>query len=63
VRAPLDTLLERGRQSERWDARAVEALHRAFERDALPSALVLDTSALSPDEAAERIRAQLGSLA
>ena len=57
--APLDVLLERERDSERWQPRAVEALHRAFEASALPAALTLDTSVLSPDEAAEAILARL----
>jgi hypothetical protein len=35
-------------------------VYRAFEAGALPSPLVLDTSALSPDEAVERILAHLG---
>lgn len=60
VTAPLDVLLARAQGSERWDAHAVEAMYRAFERNALPSPLVLDTSALSPDQAAEQILAHLG---
>ncbi len=61
VTAPLDVLLARARDSDRWDEPAVEAMHRAFEAGALPSPLVLDTSAISPDEAVERILAQLGA--
>jgi predicted kinase len=68
--APLDVLLERARDSERSlhgespsarDAAAVEALYRAFEASGLPAALTFDTSALSPDEAAERILDHLGA--
>ena len=60
VTAPLDVLLARVRESERWDAPAVEAMYRAFEAGALPSPLVLDTSVLSPDEAVDRILDHLG---
>lgn len=59
--APLDALLERARGVEGpAGGGAVEALHRAFEASAMPSALVLDTSVLSPDEAVERILERLG---
>ena len=61
ITAPLDVLLARARDSERWDEPAVEAMYDAFEAGAMPSPLVLDTSALSPDEAVERILAQLGA--
>ena len=60
VTAPLDALIERARESERWDAAAVEAMARAFE-SSLPSPAVLDTSELSPEEGAERIMAHLGA--
>ena len=59
VTAPLVTLLDRARESERWDARAVEAMYRAFE-STFVAPVVLDTSVLSPDEAVERILAHLG---
>jgi chloramphenicol 3-O-phosphotransferase len=62
VTAPLETLLDRAQASARWDARAVEALYRAFERAALPSAVVLDSSVLAADQAAQRIRAHFGRL-
>jgi predicted kinase len=55
VTASLEALRARAAASDRWDARAVEALHRAFEQHAFRSALEIDTSALSPGEAAERI--------
>ena len=61
VTAPVDALLARARESQRWDEPAAEAMYRAFEAGALPSPLVLDTSGLSPDEAVERILAQLGA--
>ena len=60
VTAPLDVLLERARSSDRWDAAAVESLYRAFERGALPSPLVIDTSVTTPDGAAGRILEHLG---
>ncbi len=60
VTAPLDVLLERAKQSERWDAGAVEAVYRAFEREALPSPLVIDTSVTTPDGAVDSILAHLG---
>jgi predicted kinase len=60
VTAPLDVLLERARDSDRWDAVAVKAMYRAFEREALPSPLVIDTSQTSPDKAAARILDHLG---
>ena len=72
--APLELLLKRGRGSGAFaqvgaapegsdepldgDA-AIEAMHRAFEASGLASALTLDTSALSPDEAVERILERL----
>jgi len=68
--APLDVLLERARESERSlhgespsarDAAAVEALYRAFEASGLPAALTLETSAATPDEAADRILDHLGA--
>ncbi|MGB2696020.1 MAG: AAA family ATPase [Dehalococcoidia bacterium] len=58
--APLDTLRERMRDAEGAEEGAVEALQRAFAASAMPSALELDTSALSPDEAVERILERLG---
>ncbi len=58
--APLDALLARAAASERWDATAVEALHRAFE-GAMRAPVVLDTSILSPDETVERILARVGA--
>jgi hypothetical protein len=60
VVAPLDRLRERARTSDRWDGRTVEAMHHAFEANALPSPLVLDTSALSPDDGAGSILEHLG---
>ena len=60
VTAPLEVLLARARESERWDEPAVEAMYRAFEAGALPSPLVLDTSAVSTDEAVDQILAHLG---
>lgn len=60
VTAPLDVLLERAARSDRWDSAAVEAVYRAFE-SALPSPVVLDTSAVSRDEGAERILVHLGA--
>ena len=59
VTAPLDVLLERANESERWDAVAVEALHGAFAREAMLSPLVIDTSVTSPDEAADLVLAHL----
>ncbi|MEX1252906.1 MAG: AAA family ATPase [Dehalococcoidia bacterium] len=58
---PLDVLLERARESERYDAPAVEALHRAFEASGLPAALTFDTSEVSADEVADRILDHLGA--
>ncbi len=60
VTAPLEALLARARESERWDAQAVEALHRAFESGAFPAAMTIDTSGTSAREAAERILGHLG---
>ncbi len=64
VTAPLEVLLDRAKESpsfrKDWDAVAVEAIYRAFEAAALASPLVLDTSVLSPDEAAQRIVERLG---
>ena len=72
--APLEVLLRRGRESvalaqagaapessdEPLDGdTAIEAMHRAFEASGLASALTLDTSALSPGEAVERILERL----
>jgi chloramphenicol 3-O-phosphotransferase len=55
VTAPLDVLLERARESERWDAQAVEAMYRAFEQEAALAAMTVDTSLFSPEESAGRI--------
>jgi len=60
VTAPLDVLLERARQSDRWDERSVEAMYGAFAREALPSPLVIDTSVTTPDEAAGQVLVHLG---
>ncbi len=60
VTAPLNVLLERARESERWDAAGVEALYGAFAADTLPSPLVIDTSVTTPDEAMGEILAHLG---
>jgi predicted kinase len=60
VTAPLDVLLERSRASERWDAPAVEAVYRAFERESLPSPLVIDTSVTAPDAAVALVFEHLG---
>ena len=72
--APLEVLLRRGRASvafaqagagsegsdEPLDGDAtIEAMHRAFQGSGLASALRLDTSALSPAEAVERILERL----
>jgi predicted kinase len=59
VTAPLDVLRARARGSDSWDERAVEALHAAFAKNALPSPLVIDTSVTSPDEAAAQVLAHL----
>jgi chloramphenicol 3-O-phosphotransferase len=59
VTAPLDVLLARARESEGWDSGAVEALHAAFEKDALPSPLIIDTSVTRPGEAAAQVLAHL----
>lgn len=59
VTAPLDTLIDRSRQSERWDASAVEEFARAFE-STFVAPVVIDTSAVSPEQAVERVLAQLG---
>lgn len=61
VTAPLRVLRERARESERWDERAAEAMYRAFEAGASRSPVTLDTSRLAPDEAVDRILAQLGA--
>lgn len=61
VTAPLDVLRQRARACDRWDEAAVEAMHRVFEEDGLPSPLVLDTSQLSPEDAAERVLVHLGA--
>jgi chloramphenicol 3-O-phosphotransferase len=59
VTAPLDALLKRARQSDRWDERDVEAIYGAFEREPMASALAIDTSVTTPDEAAEAVLAHL----
>jgi predicted kinase len=59
VTAPIDVLLERARQSDRWSERAVEAMYGAFERESLASPLVIDTNVTTPDGAVEEILAHL----
>ncbi len=63
VTAPLEVLRARAAESDQWDEPGVEAMYHAFEASALPSALTLDTSALSPDEAVKRILERLGASA
>jgi len=58
--APLDVLLERAKESDRWDGEGVEAMYGAFAADTLPSPLVIDTSVTTPEGAAERILEHLG---
>ena len=60
VTAPLDVLLARAGDSERWDERGVEAVYRAFEAGGLPSPVVLDTAEVSPDQAAAEVLEHLG---
>jgi hypothetical protein len=60
VTAPLGVLLERAAASERWAMPDVEALHRAFQTGAATTAVVLDTSRLSPDDCASRVLEHLG---
>ena len=57
--APLNVLLSRSRGSEAFGDAAIEAMHQAFEASGLASALTLDTSAVSPEEAVERILERL----
>ena len=59
VTAPLNVLLERAATSDRWDARTVEAMYGAFERESLASPLVIETDVTRPDEAVEEVLAHL----
>jgi predicted kinase len=58
--APLEVLLERASTSERWDMSAVAEMSRVFNSQALPSALVIDTSEFNPELAVDIILERLG---
>ena len=60
VTAPLETLLARAREDGSRDARAVEAVYRAFEAGAVASPVTIDTSRLSPEDAARYVLEHMG---
>jgi chloramphenicol 3-O-phosphotransferase len=54
VTARLELLLKRAERSDRWDVASVRTMHLAFEHS-LPSQLHLDTTLVTPEEAAAAI--------